>query len=44
LRKYLQSTKLKNGLVMTVLEFNAVNGQMREMKRMKQALMSLIDA
>ena len=42
--EYLKSTKLKNGFAMTVLEFTTMNGQMEEMKRMTQALVSLIDA
>lgn len=42
--EYLKSTKLKNGFVMTVLEFNTMNGQMREMKRMTEELVTLIGA
>lgn len=42
--EYLKSTKLKNGFAMTVLEFTTMNGQMREMKRMTQELVALIDA
>jgi len=41
--KYLKNTKLKNGFAMTVLEFTTMNGQMREMKRMTEELISLID-
>jgi len=41
--EYLKNTKLKNGFVMTVLEFNTMNGQMREMKRMTEELVSLIN-
>ena len=39
---YLKNTILKNGFVMTVLEFNVMNGQMREMKAMSQQLIDLI--
>jgi len=40
---YLNNTMLKNGFAMTVLEFTTMNGQMREMKQMTEALISLID-
>jgi len=40
--EYLKNTKLKNGFAMTVLEFTTMNGQMREMKRMTEELVSLI--
>ena len=40
---YLNNTMLKNGFAMTVLEFTTMNGQMREMKRMTEELVSLID-
>lgn len=41
---YLRNRKLKNGFVMTILEFETMNEQMREMKRLSQALMDDIDA
>ncbi|MEZ5463521.1 DUF6090 family protein [Dokdonella sp.] len=41
---YLQNRKLKNGFVMTALEFETMNEQMREMKRLSQSLMDEIDA
>lgn len=41
--EYLKNTKLKNGFVMTVLEFNTMNGQMLEMKQMTEELIALID-
>ena len=34
---------LKNGFVMTILEFQIMNEQMREMKRLSQMLMEEID-
>lgn len=40
---YLKNTKLKNGFAMTVLEFTTMNGQMREMKRMTEELVTLIN-
>ena len=40
---YLKNTKVKNGFVMTVLEFGIMNGQMREMKRMTEELILLIN-
>jgi hypothetical protein len=40
---YLKNTMLKNGFVMTILEFNVMNGQMQQMKEMSQKLISLID-
>lgn len=40
---YLKNTLLKNGFVMTILEFNVMNGQMREMKKMSEELLVLID-
>jgi len=40
---FLNSLKLKNGFVMTVLEFEIMNGQMREMKRMTEDLIVSID-
>ena len=42
--EYLQNKQLKNGFVMTILEFNKMNGQMREIKRMTGELIKLIDA
>lgn len=41
---YLNNRMLKNGFVMTILEFGTMNEQMREMKRLSQALMDEIDA
>ena len=40
---FFKSTKIKNGFEMTVLEFGIMNGQMREMKSMTEALIELID-
>ena len=40
---FLKSTKVKNGFVMTVLEFGIMNTQMREMKGMTENLIVLID-
>lgn len=40
---FLKSTKIKNGFVLTVLEFSTLNGQMREMKAMTEELIALID-
>lgn len=40
---FLQSTIIKNGFVMTVLELSKLNGQMLEIKRRTQELISLID-
>lgn len=42
-RKFLESTEIKNGFVMTILEFSIMNGQMTEMKTLSQTLMRLID-
>ena len=39
---FLQSTKLKNGFVMTILEFSTMNAQMMEMKEMSVKLQDLI--
>lgn len=41
--EFLKNTKLKNGFVLTVLEFNKLNGQMREIKRVTEELVLLID-
>ena len=41
--EFLKSTKVKNGFVMTVLEFGIMNGQMRDMKGMTEELILLID-
>jgi len=41
---FLKSTIIKNGFVMTVLELSKLNGQMLEIKRRTQELISLIDA
>ena len=40
---YLENRMLKNGFVMTILEFQTMNEQMREMKRISRALMDEID-
>jgi hypothetical protein len=40
---YLKNPILKNGFVMTILEFNVMNGQMQQMKEMSQKLIALID-
>ena len=40
---YLDNRMLKNGFVMTILEFQTMNDQMREMKLLSQALMDEID-
>ncbi len=39
---FLQNTKLKNGFVMTILEFSTMNAQMMEMKNMSLKLQDLI--
>ena len=41
--EYLESRMLKNGFAMTILEFDTMNGQMRDMKQMTQDLVTLID-
>jgi hypothetical protein len=40
---YLKNSNLKNGFVMTILEFNIMNAQMQQMKEMSQKLISLIE-
>jgi hypothetical protein len=40
---YLKNRMLKNGFVMTILEFQTMNEQMREMKLLSQTLMDEID-
>jgi hypothetical protein len=40
---FLKSRKLKNGFVLTVLELSKMNGQMRDIKRMTEELVSLIN-
>ena len=40
---FLKSTEIKNGFVMTILEFSTMNAQMLEMKNMSQNLLKLID-
>ena len=40
---FLQSTIIKNGFVMTVLELSKLNGQMQEIKRRTEELIALID-
>ncbi len=42
-KKFLASTKIKNGFVMTILEFSTMNAQMLEMKNMSLKLINLID-
>lgn len=42
-KDYLKSNKIKNGFLMAVLEFDIMNGQMREMKKMSKNLIKLID-
>jgi hypothetical protein len=41
--EYLANIKLKNGFVMTVLEFDVMNGQMRQMKEMSENLIEIIN-
>ena len=41
--EFLKNTKLKNGFVLTVLEFDKMNGQMREIKRVTEELVLLIN-
>jgi hypothetical protein len=41
--EYLANRMLKNGFVMTILEFQTMNEQMMEMKRLSQVLMDEID-
>lgn len=40
---YFKSVKLKNGFVMTILEFDTMNGQIRDLKAQCQALIASID-
>ncbi len=42
-KAYMKSKELKNGFIMSVLEFGTMNYQMREMKRMSKELIGLID-
>lgn len=42
-KDFLANKKVKNGFVMTILEFSTMNAQMLEMKKMSQDLSSLID-
>jgi hypothetical protein len=42
--EFLGSTKLKNGFVLTVLEFSKLNEQMREIRRKTQQLILQIEA
>ena len=37
------NARLKNGFVLTVLEFDKMNGQMREIKRVTEELVLLIN-
>jgi len=39
----MKNTRIKNGFIIAVLEFGTMNGQMREMKRMSNELVRLID-
>ena len=41
--EYLKSQPLKNGFVLTVLELNTLNNQMRDMIHMSQALIEIIE-
>lgn len=41
--EFLNSTMVKNGFVMTVLELSKINGQMRDIQSRTDALISLID-
>ena len=40
---YLKNKKLKNGFVMTILEFETMNGQMKELKAQSETLIANID-
>ncbi|WP_445384076.1 DUF6090 family protein [Robiginitalea sp. IMCC44478] len=40
---FLQNTQIKNGFLMTILEYGTMNAQMQEMKEMAEALIILID-
>ncbi len=42
--EYFKSTRLKNGFVMTILELDTMNGQMRELKAQSEQLIADIDA
>lgn len=42
-KDYLKSNKIKNGFLMAVLEFDIMNRQMIEMKKMSEELIELID-
>ena len=42
-KEFLTSTEIKNGFVMTILEFSTMNAQMEEMKNMSINLIELID-
>ena len=42
-KDYLKSSLIKNGFLMAVLEFGSMNKQMRDMKRMSEELIALID-
>lgn len=42
-KDYLKSSLIKNGFLMAVLEFGSMNNQMRDMKRMSEELIALID-
>jgi len=43
-KSYLTNTNLKNGFVMTILEFSTMNAQMEEMIQMSENLLALIDS
>jgi hypothetical protein len=40
---YFKNTKLKNGFVMTVLEFSVINNMLSEMKSMSEQLVQIIN-
>lgn len=42
-REYFKNTKLKNGFVMTVLEFSVINKMLSDMKSMSEQLVHIID-
>lgn len=40
---YLKNIKIKNGFVMTIVEFETMNAQMKDLKAQCQALIAIID-
>lgn len=42
-KDFFKNTKLKNGFLMTIFEFDKMNGQMTEMKSMTDSLVWVID-